>query len=309
MVARPAEPGKTAPAGARVANCPKCGKPGLVMPLHLDKGGPEMCLQCGMEWHAKHTRRRRFGRIVIKAMRLYLDNGGKFTDLDKFKQSIALASLGMGDPFFLDANTIGTDVGDITTELLAEVLQLTHPDKHPPERRELATRVTQELLALQPFVFPAPKPKPVRPVTPPRDGSLKSRRETPKEPSRPAYPCKLCADTVPYYYCTACKAEWERCRNAEDEQRRAKQRAQYARRQARKRSCRPTKLCAAGCGSEVEANRKDARFCSPRCRQRAHRRRCARPPRASWQPVDRVTAGNRVAAAPSKSRDGVEARP
>ncbi len=162
MVARPAEPGKTAPAGARVANCPKCGKPGLVMPLHLDKGGPEMCLQCGMEWHAKHTRRRRFGRIVIKAMRLYLDNGGKFTDLDKFKQSIALASLGIRQHSDLLGlgDTIGTDVGDITTELLTDVLQLVHPDKHPPERRELATRVTQELLALQPFVFPAPKPKP-----------------------------------------------------------------------------------------------------------------------------------------------------
>jgi hypothetical protein len=35
---------------------------------------------------------------------------------------------------------------------------------HPPERQELAERVAKELLALKPFVFPAPKPKP-------RDGS------------------------------------------------------------------------------------------------------------------------------------------
>ncbi len=254
--------------------------------------------------HAKHTRRRGSVGIVIKAMRLYLDKAASsLTWTIQAEHSACVARhqqhsdlLGLGD-------TIEPTFRDIITELLTDVLQLVHPDKHPPERRELATRVTQELLALQPFVFPAPKPKPIRPVAPPRDGSSKSPRETPKDPSRPAYPCELCADTVPYYYCHACEAEWDKRREAEREQERAKQRAQYARRQARKRSWRAPKLCAAGCGAPVEANRKDARYCSPACRQRAHRRR------ASWQRVDRVTAENRVAGAPSKSRDGVEAQP
>jgi hypothetical protein len=34
-------------------------------------------------------------------------------------------------------------------ELLRDLIALTHPDRHPAERRELATRTTQSLLALR----------------------------------------------------------------------------------------------------------------------------------------------------------------
>src|SRR5262245_41151776 len=74
-------------AGASAGDCPKCGKPGLIMPLHGERGGPLMCLNCGMEWHAKHSRRRKFGRIIVKACRLYMDNGGQWRDFDKLKLS------------------------------------------------------------------------------------------------------------------------------------------------------------------------------------------------------------------------------
>ncbi len=74
---------------------------------------------------------------------------------------------------YVNADTIGAEVGDITAELLADTIELTHPDKHPPEREEKAKRVTQELLALKPFVFPAPKPEPLKPQKR-RDTSLKS---------------------------------------------------------------------------------------------------------------------------------------
>jgi hypothetical protein len=279
-----------------MGKCPKCSRHGFIMPLHGAHGGPMLCLQCGMEWHAKHTRRRKFGRVVVKAMNLYLENGGRFTDLDKFKESLALARLGFKDPIVsaFAADEIGTDVGDITSELLADVLQLTHPDKHPPERQELAKRVTQELLALKPFVFPAPKPKPAPAYTPPRDDSFKSRREPPKEPSQPAYPCKVCADTVLYYYCAPCKAEYEKRQEAKREAQRAKQREQYRRRQERKRWRRPKKPCEV-CGSPVEAKRRDAKHCSPACRQRAHRQR--------------VTDNLRVSAENLNTRDSVDAAP
>ena len=61
---------------------------------------------------------------------------------------------------------------ELTSELLADALRLTHPDCHPPERQELAHRVTQGLLALQPFVFPASKPKLKKPAKPTDDPDL-----------------------------------------------------------------------------------------------------------------------------------------
>ena len=100
-------------------------------------------------------------------------------------------------------------------ELLDDTIRLTHPDCHPPERQELAKRVTQQFLALKPFTFPAPKPKPI--VTSPCNASSKGPGETSKEPLRKAtsYPCKECKSTIPYYYCTACRAELNKRREEE----------------------------------------------------------------------------------------------
>ena len=39
-----------------------------------------MCPICAGEWNAKHTRRRKFGRVLAKAAQLYLVNGGKIID-------------------------------------------------------------------------------------------------------------------------------------------------------------------------------------------------------------------------------------
>jgi hypothetical protein len=123
-------------------------------------------------------------------------------------------------------------------------------------------------------VFPAPKPEPPPVYSPPRDDSFKSRRATHKEPSRSAYPCELCAETVPYFYCDPCKAEYRKRQEEAAARRRAKNREQYAVRQMRKRRRQPPKLCAAdGCTTRVEANRKDAKFCSAKCRVRAYRQR------------------------------------
>jgi hypothetical protein len=266
-------------AKAAMGTCPNCRKQDFIMPLHGEAGGPPMCLQCGMDWHAKHTRRRKFGRIVAKAVRLYLENGGKSSDVKAIVDTVSFAKVGLMlgpdlDPLGYAADTIGADVGDISTELLADILQLTHPDHHPPERQDLAKRVTQQLLALKPFVFPAPKPKPARPMTPPkpRDASVNVAAATDKKPSQPAYPCQLCAETVPYFYCAPCKAEYQKREEQKREKARAKQREQYARRQRRRRAMRPPKPCEI-CGAKIEAKRRDAKHCSPACRQKAHRQR------------------------------------
>ena len=159
-----------------IDNCQKCGEHGYVMPLHGERGGPLFCPPCCGAWHGEHGKRRKYGRIVIKAIRAYLDHGGgSYMDIDKLKTSATAARLGgifeasanakrLLDPLGYGADSIGAEVGDITAELLQDTLQLTHPDRHPPERQELAKRVTAELLALKPFVFPAPKkPEPVAP--------------------------------------------------------------------------------------------------------------------------------------------------
>jgi hypothetical protein len=242
-----------------------------LMPLHGERGGPLRCFMCAGAWNAEHTRRRKWGRIVIKAMKMFLKERGRYSDIDKLK--LYAGGLGNFAAMFLPGyeDTIGTEVGDITSELLADTLQLTHPDHHPPERRELANRVTQQLLELKPFVFPAPKPPPPPPETKERDGSFDVREEPSKKPSQ-VYPCELCADTVPRYYCNQCKAESDKRWEAKRRREREKRRRWYVRRQLRRTAFQKPTLCQE-CGNKVAAKRKDARYCSAACRQRAHRRR------------------------------------
>jgi hypothetical protein len=138
--------------------CAGCQTETWLIPLHGEKGGPPRCFLCRGAWHAKHTRRRKWGRIIIKAMKMFFNEGGRWADVEKLRfHALGFEGIGsvLGIPGYED--TIGIEVGDITSELLADAIQLAHPDRHPPERQELAKHVTQELLALKPFVFPAPK--------------------------------------------------------------------------------------------------------------------------------------------------------
>jgi hypothetical protein len=192
--------------------CAVCKKHNLLVPLHDDKGGPLVCLVCAGKWHAEHGRRRRAGRVVIRAINAYEAAGGKWRDIDKLKTSALYHSFGGFDGldplgYMADAINACGETADLTSELLDDVIRLTHPDCHPPERQELAKRVTQQLLALKPFVFPAPKPKP-KPIVPPppRNESLNTGAAGFKEALQKAatsYPCKECKSTIPYYYCTA----------------------------------------------------------------------------------------------------------
>lgn len=260
----------------KVGICRNCLKETLVGPLHGDKGGPIFCIACGTDWHAKYNRRRKIGRIIIKAMKAYTEAGG---NPDEFK-IMQLAAYGVGFGCW-EADTIGRDIGDITTELLEATIRLTHPDRHPPEREDDARRVTQELLALKPYTFPAPKPKPVAPYV--QERKIKPFTETFKKPSRPSYPCELCADTVPFNYCNACRARWVEIQQQKREAIRAKRRLQYARRKARvwveNHHCQ-------FCGKEFNDKRKDAKFCSSACRQRAHRGRVTDTATLHEQPLD-----------------------
>lgn len=102
--------------------CAICSKHDYLMPLHGDKGGPGCCLLCMGEWHAEQGRRRRLGRIAIRAMNAYIEGGGKFDDFDKLKLSVS-EGLGFGlDPLGYLADTARTS-GE-TIELTSELRML-----------------------------------------------------------------------------------------------------------------------------------------------------------------------------------------
>jgi hypothetical protein len=144
-----------------MALCDGCGEDSFLLPLHGGKGGPLRCPLCVGAWNAEHGRRRRTGRIVIRAIKAFLDAGGTISDVEKLKLTAHVDDLVEIDPLGYMAGIAKFESGDIdlTSELLSDVLKLTHPDHHPLERKELAHRVTQKLLALMPFVFPAPEPE------------------------------------------------------------------------------------------------------------------------------------------------------
>jgi hypothetical protein len=120
--------GSTAAGG--VGACVKCGEQGYVMPLHGERGGPPFCFMCAGAWHAEHGRRRRAGRVVIKALRAYEATGGQLFGKDFDQLKLAAAGL----PFIagFEADTAGADFADLTSELLAEFAKV-YPKGLSPE--------------------------------------------------------------------------------------------------------------------------------------------------------------------------------
>ena len=211
------------------------GTSALVFPLHgVDKGGPLVCPECAAE----------------------------ITNDYKHRRVAALAQLG------IDRKVKPHGPTYLTLELLQDTLLLVHPDKHPPERAELASRVTAALLELKPFTPRAPKPKP--PPPPVTDTCLSPELQQKIRDAMAAI-CLDCVGLTPLYYCSTCRARWDERQRKERERERAKQQKRYARRRQRKLLRRPSRLCAAGCGADIKALRADAKFCSSTCRQRAHR--------------------------------------
>jgi hypothetical protein len=263
-------------------DCAICKKQNSLIQLHDDNGGPWVCPVCAGKWHAEHGRRRKAGRVVVRAIQAYEAVGGKWNDLDKLKISALYGNRFFGnydglDPlgYMTDAVNATGEPTDVTSELLDAAVRLTHPDCHPPERHELAKNVTQELLALKPFAFPKPIPEPpASPPAPPRNDSVNPHRADFKEPLHATYPCSECKPTTPYFYCTTCKAEWDKRWKIKRDAACKMQREQYARRKKRRELRMPPRHCAA-CQTKLEGKRKDAKFCSNTCRQRGARGRAS----------------------------------
>jgi hypothetical protein len=208
-------------------------------------------------------------------MKGYEEAGGKLYSGDFNKLKLAAGGLYLGAG--LNEAESFADFADLTTELLDAAVALTHPDKHPANRKTEANRVTQELLKLKPFVFPAPPP------LKPRDASLKDPPVASNDPSRSidetlksvfAYPCAACRDEVPAFYCNQCKVEYNKREQAERDEKNARQRKLY---QIRKRELGACHHECATCGKEFKPKRADALYCSAACRQRAYVKRDGKP--------------------------------
>jgi hypothetical protein len=269
----------------------KCGEQSTALfPLHGEKGGPLCCVLCLGNWHAEQGRKRNRGRVMFRAIKNYFAAGGKTGDIDSLITLAAFDSLNINiegsalqtDPLgFMDGIAkFADEVVELTTELLTDLLVVVHPDKHPSERKDLAHRVTAQLLALKPFVFPALIPKPTTPLRPQES----TKPPEPKPDAKPVFPCANCRSTTPYYYCDPCKAEWRKQYEREREQERTQRRKWYEKRKELRLRSRPPATCAE-CGTQFKGRRADARFCSAACRQRAHRVTAKSKPDESTSPI------------------------
>jgi hypothetical protein len=151
----------------------------------------------------------------------------------------------------------------VTRELIDEVLQLTHPDRHAPEQQALATKVTAALTVLRPFVRSVPKVEAPAIVTPLRPNAP----DAAAEPFRISYLCRSCYGLAPMYYCDDCKRQWI----ARQQQERDAENARRRQRRAEKRR-RWRQTCIV-CSETFYGKRRDAKTCSARCRIRLHRTR------------------------------------
>lgn len=246
---------------AQTGQCCKCSRHGMLLyPLHGDKGGPLLCLTCGSDWHVDQKRQERNQTLIRR--------------------------LQFGEIFGEES------IPELHKELLSEILQLTHPDRHPPERKEFAERVTAELTKLKPFVFPKrSRPKYEEPLKPPpqltkEEAEKKAERERWLDENM--YPCKLCKDIIPTYYCDRCKDRHEKEWEAKAEHQREQEKRWRENAKRRRELLRRPVQCIQ-CGTDFKGKRKDAKFCSPACRQKAHRQT--------------VTANKRDASDPIKSRN------
>ncbi len=221
--------------------CARCNRPApLLVALHGDRGGPDVCIDCQDTVLREAKQRRR----------------------DKPKGSADLEAALQGELAFAVK-------GEIDSDLFTDVLALTHPDGHPPERQEMATRVTARLTELRPYLK----------LHPPK----KDRHEPLSELAVSVhefvtsfrYPCEICTYTVPALYCDKCRTRWECDQQKERGRENAYRRNLRARRKRieEEYGAVPRVDCAApGCDVKFTPKRSDQRFCSATCRQRAHRK-------------------------------------
>ena len=210
----------------------------LVGPLHGAKGGPLLCIDHRVWWDGDDKRERQRKIDLVEAF------------------GFNTAGLHRDEPCFL------------TTETLEDAIFLCHPDRHPEERKAIANRATRELLALRGYTRPRPEPKP-KPVVTDNAGVSQEPAKAVTRPLKPIL-CESCFLTTPFFYCDACRKIWEAGQRRGKDLRNKKDRKRRELKRLRAFKFQPLKCLS--CGSKFDG-RKDARFCSDKCRVRQYRLR------------------------------------
>jgi hypothetical protein len=110
--------------------CEGRGDNPFLLPLHGEMSGPQRRPICIGKWDAEHGPRRRARRMLIKALRAHEAVGGRIFGPDFNALKLAASGAFRGDAAVSDA-----DFKDLTAELLTAAMALTHPDRHPAERK------------------------------------------------------------------------------------------------------------------------------------------------------------------------------
>ena len=158
----------------------------------------------------------------------------------------------------------------LTSELLIEILRLVHPDMHPPNGANSPPGRPSNCWRCSRVCSPRRSPNRtglarqcVTVLSTQIRGVPRRRHSRATHVSIARRPCRSII-APPAALSLKQGNEEERQREA------AKQRQWYEQRKARRAKWMRPKPCAA-CGNDIKGKRKDARFCSPVCRQRAHR--------------------------------------
>jgi hypothetical protein len=217
-----------------VNSCARCGRQRLLVALHGDAGGPDVCLDCSAEMLSRARASAKKDRELLRR----LASGCRFAQEEE-----------------LDA------------ELLEQVIRLVHPDLHAPARKEAATKAAARLTALRPHVAPPCPPEPLSYGS--VDGLRGAVRETvTTDLFANRHPCEICYHLLPDFYCDKCRERWKADRRKELDRENARRRELRARRRAWTQP-----VSCARCEETFVPTRSDSRYCSNACRQRAYRQR------------------------------------
>jgi hypothetical protein len=233
----------------------RCGKQRLLVALHGDRGGPDVCIECSGELLLEAKERRRHDDRMVRAATTAIG--------DIFSRR-AVENGAMAER--MDANQLAELFDD---KVLEDLIRLAHPDLHTGSRKDTATRVASTLIAMRPYVRPHREPA-LRDVF-----AAPARGDDRPAVTEPRYPCDICRYLyLPHLYCDPCRARWNEIHRREMDRinARRRQRRVYLK-QLRKLNAGYSGTQCAYCGERFAPNRKDQRYCTPAHKQAAYRNR------------------------------------
>jgi hypothetical protein len=196
-----------------VSECFQCGGKLLLVALHGDAGGPDVCLDC----HAS----------IFKSAR------------DKQRTHDATLQTMLGGTLIPDR----LRPGELSLELCKRLIALLHPDRQLAVNHPEAATLVADLTPLLPHLRPKPKPKPVTPTFNDRiyDNVIKTERRLREREAADRH--SLCRTMPLRMRCDECQAQHDREQD-EERAKRAQAQREYRQRARKRPAVAPAVACA-----------------------------------------------------------------